>query len=95
MIYSGDTVCLIEKLSSGEYQKDSTFIYERNGDVFTARFDLDPLPLPQPALPMVYQLSANSDTLCFSWDEVDSWPAGRIVLVRQDSIPECGCDAIP
>ncbi len=95
VIYSGNTVCLIEKLPSGEYEKDSTFIYERNDTVFTARFDLDPVPLPQPALPMTYQFSANSDTLYFAWEEVESWSTGRMVLVRQSTIPSCGCDTIP
>nr|MEE4268387.1 hypothetical protein [Candidatus Krumholzibacteria bacterium] len=95
VIYSGGTVCLIEQLPSGDYQKDSTFIYDRDGDVFTARFDLDPVPMPQPALPMTYRHSANSDTLFFAWEEVDTWSAGQMTMVRQDSIPACGCDTIP
>jgi len=95
VIYSTSTVCLIEKLPSGEYEKDSTFIYEAKDGIFTARFDLDPVPLPQPALPMTYRFSSRRDTLYFSWQALEEWPEGEMTLVRKETVPNCGCDAIP
>ena len=92
VIYQNQTVCLIELLPSGDYEKDSTFVYEHDRSQFIMRFDLDPIPAPPDTL--TFRLSAASDTLYFEGGPTADRPAMELVLVRQDSIPDCGCDAI-
>jgi hypothetical protein len=63
VIYENETVCLIELLPSGVYEKDSTFVYEQELSRFIMRFDLDPIPTQPDTL--TFRFSASSDTLYF------------------------------
>lgn len=93
VIYGNQTACLIELLPSGEYERDSSAIYELEGANFVMRSDLDPIPISP--LTMTYGFSAQGDTLYFSAAATEAWPAAELTFARQESIPDCGCVAIP
>lgn len=92
VVYESETVCLIEMLPSGDYEKDSTFVYEQEHTQFIMRFDLDSMPTAPDTL--TFRFSAASDTLHFMRASTANRPAVELVFARQDSIPDCGCEAI-
>lgn len=92
-VIDGDrTVCTIERISGGAYVEYPSFIYERDDSLFTARYDLDPVPAPEPAQSFAYSFSAGRDTLYLDSTTVEG---GDVVLVRRATKPDCCCNPVP